>query len=112
MASEIAKVKARAANARSKALEVEHAVTGKVVAYGTGAGLAYAEHKGLPLAIGGVPTKLVIGFAGAIGELMTKGATRRLLASVSTAALVAHGYNAVRSGAFIAGIDEVSGGEL
>lgn len=115
MASELAKVKARAASARSKAHEMEHAVLSKVTAYGTGAGLAYAERKGMPLAIGGVPSKLVLGFALAVAQLMTKGPTSRLLGNVSNAALATHGYNAVRTGAFIAGIDEVgddSGGEL
>jgi hypothetical protein len=121
MSNKLARAKASVQSARSKAHEMENAVVGKVVAYGTGSGIAYAERKGMPLAIGGMPTKLLLGLAGAVGELMTKGASRRFLANLSTAALATHGYNAVRTGSFVAGIDdadgvaglhEVSGGEL
>lgn len=113
MASELARIKQHALNQRRKAQELEQGFMRKSMIALTAAAMGYAEKKGAPLAVMGVPLKLVIATGGSVGEAISRGPARRFLGAIGDTALAVYTHDAVKSGGFIAGDDETVGaGEL
>lgn len=112
MASAIEQFKHRAKIAREKTTRLEQGVVRKATIASTGAALAFADKKNMPVQVFGVPTKLAIAGAGIVGELMTRGATQRFIGAVTDATLAVYSYKGVESGSFVAGMEGVSGGDL
>jgi hypothetical protein len=104
MASEIARLKAAATNQRRKMAETEALLVRKSVIVITGAATAFAETKGMPLSVAGVPIKLGIATVGALAEAMTRDPSmRRILGAVAECELAIYSYGATKTRAFISG---------
>lgn len=104
MASELARLKAAAQNARKRGDEVEGLIVRKAVITGTGALQGFAETKGLEIEYLGVPTKLGIGLIFGVFEAVIRDKTvRRICGAVSDAELGAYSYAAAKAQSFIAG---------
>jgi hypothetical protein len=113
MASELARVKAHALNQRRKAQELEQGFMRKSMIALTAAATGYAEKKGAPVSVMGVPLKLVIATGASVGEAISKGPARRFLGAIADAELAIYTHDAIKTGGFIAGDDDsVGAGEL
>jgi hypothetical protein len=110
--SAIERLRESTKRAREKTSKVEQGIIRKATISLTGAALGYGRQRNMPVAIAGVPIKLVIGAVGTVGELMTKGATQRFFGAAGDAALAVYAHEAMQEGSFVAGAEEVSGDEL
>lgn len=90
-------------NARAKAERAEQGIVRKAVVAGTGAAIAYAEKKGMPDEMLGVPSKLAVGVGLTLVEIFAKGAVQRIAGAVSDASLAVWSHEAVQEGSFVAG---------
>lgn len=110
--SAIERLKEGNKRAREKTNRVEQGIVRKATISLTGAALGYGKRKAMPTEVGGVPIKLLIGAAGTVGELVTKGAIQRFFGAAGDAALAIYSHEAVQEGSFVAGLEPVSGGDL
>jgi hypothetical protein len=109
--SDIQKVREQLKNVRKRANEAERGLVRKTTLGISGAALAYAEKKGAPLAVFGVPTKLAIGAAATMIEAMSNGSTARFAGAIADSALAIYSYEATKKGSFIAGLTAVGDDE-
>lgn len=110
--SAIERLRESTKRAREKTNKVEQGIIRKATITATAAALGWGKRKSMPLEIGGVPTKLVIGALGTVGELVTKGAVQRFFGAAGDAALAIYAHESVQEGQFVAGVESVSGGNL
>lgn len=96
----------RASNAAKKVKDLERGFVRKGVIGLSGAGLALAEKKGMPLTAGGVPIKLAIGGLATLGELLTRGGMRNFCGAIADSNLAIYSYEGVKRGSYIAGDDD------
>lgn len=107
MASEIQRLRSSAMGARKRVAEVEQDFIRKTLMALTGGGYGLARRKGLRNSVMGVPLKLGVATLATLGQVMSRGSSRRAFAAVADASIACYSENAMASGAFIAGIDEV-----
>jgi len=107
MSSEIQRVRAQAMGARKRVAEVEQDFIRKTLMALTGGGYGLARRKGLRNNIAGVPLKLGVATLAALGQVMSKGSTRRAFGAIADASIACYSENAMASGQFVAGIEEV-----
>ena len=117
MATEIQRVRAQAMGARKRVAEVEADFIRKTLMALTGGGYGLARRKGMRNNVAGVPLKLAVATVATVGQVMSRGSTRRAFGAIADASIACYSENAMAAGTFVAGIEDVgavddSGGEL
>jgi hypothetical protein len=107
MATEIQKARAQAMGARKRVAEVEQDFIRKTIIALTGGGYGLARRKGLRKEVMGVPIKLAVATLATAGQVMSRGSSRRAFGAIADASIACFSENAMASGSFVAGIEDV-----